>query len=175
MKALENPEYLAAYILFNVLALFLVWAGYTRPRIARFMFFVMFAVAGVANWRLASAAPTDYLTYAETTFFPFYKQFILGWFSQHITITIQVIAGCQALIALGMLLKGFIFKVGCFGAILFLMSIVPFGVGSAFPCTLLMGIAVGAILTTDQGTDYLWFNRGHKFSWTFGIGRHAAS
>jgi len=164
MNLFENPQYLLAYVLFNLLALFIMWASYTRPRLSRLMFFIMFAAASIVNWTMAMKHPTDYLSYADLTFFPFYKDFILGWFSQHITQSIQVIAACQALIALGMLLKGVIYRIACFGAILFLMSIVPFGIGSAFPCTLLLAIGVGALLTTDVKTDYLWFNGQHRLA-----------
>jgi len=39
-------------------------------------------------------------------------------------------------------MKGFVFKAGAVGAIIFLMAIAPFGVGSGFPCTVVMAIAI---------------------------------
>jgi hypothetical protein len=94
-----------------------------------------------ANWRAALHTPQFYIDYADLTFSDIYKQFILDWFSNHITVVVGFIATCQALIAVAMLLKGWIFKLGAIGAIIFLLAIVPFGVGSAFP-SLVMALAL---------------------------------
>jgi len=60
------------------------------------------------------------------------------------------------LIAISMLLKGRIFKLGCIGGIIFLLSIAPFGVGSGFPCTITFSIALFILL--KKGNQYLWVN-----------------
>ena len=65
-----------------------------------------------------------------------------------------IIATCQGLIAVSMLLKGTIFKTGCIGGIIFLLAIVPFGVGSGFPCTITFAIALLVLFT--KGKKYLW-------------------
>lgn len=105
--------------------------------------------------------PQFYLDYAGLTFSGWYKSFINGWFSNHITVAVVFIATCQALIAISMILKGWIFKTGAVGAIVFLLAIVPLGVGSAFPCTLILAISVWIVLRHKQ-IDYLWLPHSKK-------------
>jgi hypothetical protein len=155
MKGLENPAYVAALIAFNLLALIMLWAAYKKPRLSRLLFFLLFAWASWANWSLAVTRPNEYLAYADLTFLPVYRQFILGWFSHHITAAVATIATCQAMIAVSMLLKGTILRLGGIGAIIFLLAIVPFGVGSGFPCTLIMAIAM-FVITRKPHLEYLW-------------------
>ncbi|HEY1114627.1 MAG TPA: hypothetical protein VGE66_13740, partial [Chitinophagaceae bacterium] len=83
-----------------------------------------------------------------------YRHAIHGWFSQHIVLAVGIIATCQAFIAVSMLLKGWIFKAGAAGAILFLVGIAPLGVGAAFPATLIMALAMGVLMNKAQA--YLW-------------------
>jgi hypothetical protein len=159
MKGLDNPTYLVALIAFNILALVMLWAAFKKSRLSRLLFFILFAWASWANWSLAVTRPQEYLNYADLTFMPAYRQFILGWFSRHITVVVAGIATCQALIALSMLMKGTLLKIGGIGAIVFLLAIVPFGVGSGFPCTLIMAIAMFVILRKPTH-EFLW--EGHQ-------------
>ena len=105
--------------------------------------------------------PHDYLSYADLTFLPLYKTFILGWFSEHIRLSVGVIATAQAFIAIALLMKGWIYKAGLIGAILFLIAIIPLGVGYAFPCTLLL--AIGLVMLRKQDT-WLWQPTGRTFT-----------
>ena len=59
-----------------------------------------------------------------------------------------------------MLMKGFVFKAGAVGAIIFLVAIAPLGVGSAFPCTVIMAIAL-YILIKKQQYDFIWKGNRH--------------
>jgi hypothetical protein len=136
-------------------------AAWKTPKIARLLFFLLFAWASYTNWSFAIRSPQSYLEYADLTFLGFYKQFILGWFSKHISATIGFIATCQALIAISMLLRGPILKIGAVGAIVFLISIAPFGVGSGFPCTITMAIGL-FILLRNYYHDFVW-KRNKKF------------
>jgi hypothetical protein len=155
VKGLENTTYLISYIISNTVALLMLLAAWKSPKLARVMFFLLFAWASGANWRAALHTPQFYIDYADLSFSDAYKQFILGWFSNHITEVVGFIATCQALIAVSMLLKGWIFKLGAIGAIIFLLAIVPFGVGSAFPCSLVMAVALYVILR-KASNNYLW-------------------
>src|SRR6476659_765734 len=112
MKALDNNTYLLLYIISNVIALLILWASWKHYRISRVMFFIVFAWASWTNWNEAIVAPQFYVDYAGLTFSDVYRRFILGWFSRHITISVGFIATCQVLIAIAMLLKGWIFKTG---------------------------------------------------------------
>ncbi len=159
MKGLENNTYLVLYIISNVVALVMLWAAWKKHRLLRFLFFLLFAWASWTNWNEAIKSPAFYLDYADLTFLDSYREFIHGWFGNHITEVVGFIATCQALIAISMLLKGWMLKTGALGAIIFLLAIVPLGVGSAFPCTLIMAIAMWPLFREKQ-IQYLWYGGG---------------
>jgi hypothetical protein len=68
---------------------------------------------------------------------------------------IPLIATGQLLIAVGMLLKGWWVQWACIGAIIFLLSIAPFMVGSAFPFSITVSVAAWMILKKDD-RNYIW-------------------
>lgn len=154
MKGLENQTYLIAYLVSNAVAILLLVAAWKWPRTGRLMFLLLFAWASWFNWQTVSHTPQLYLDYAHLTFSDWYKQFILGWFSTHTRLAVGFIATCQGLMALAMLLRGWLFKAGAIAAIIFLLAIIPLGLGSAFPCTLIMAAAMGLLLRGYP--DYLW-------------------
>ncbi|MFI5133126.1 MAG: hypothetical protein ACHQEB_02265 [Chitinophagales bacterium] len=161
MKGLENPAYLVLYVISNIAALVMWVAAWKSPRLGRLLFFLLFTWASWANWNEAIRSPQFYLDYADLSFLNIYKQIILGWFSKHITEAVGFIASCQALIAVSMLLKGWILKLGSIGAIIFLLAIAPFGAGSAFPCTIIMAFGM-YVLIRNPSHDYLWINPKSK-------------
>jgi hypothetical protein len=61
--------------------------------------------------------------------------------------------------------KRVVLRIGAIGAIILLLAIVPFGVGSAFPCTLIMAVAMWSLLRQKQ-TDYLWINPKSTHAYT---------
>jgi hypothetical protein len=145
MNGLENKVYLIAYIISNAFALLVLFFSWRHIKLSRLAFVILFGWASWANWTTALNSPGDYLDYVSLSFFPLYKQFIEGWFSNHILLVVGFIATAQAFIAISLLLKGRIYKAGIIGGIIFLISIAPLGVGSAFPCTLLLALALGMI------------------------------
>jgi hypothetical protein len=163
MKGLENSTYLILYIISNVVALLMLWAGWKNQRILRLMLFIVFAWASFTNWNEALVAPQFYLEYAGLTFSGWYRDFINGWFSTHITLTVGTIATCQALIAMSMLLKGWIFKTAAIGAIIFLLAIAPLGVGAAFPCTVIMAVSIWLLLRNKK-INYLWISTASRIA-----------
>jgi hypothetical protein len=70
-------------------------------------------------------------------------------------LAVGFIATNQALIALSMICKGWIFKIGCAGAIIFLLAILPFGIGAGFPSTGIMAITC-FILLKKQHVKFIW-------------------
>lgn len=163
MKALDNNTYLVLCIISNIIALLMLLAAWKHYRISRLMFFLVFVWASWTNWNEAIIAPQFYLDYAGLTFSDLYRDFIKGWFSWHITLAVGFIATCQALIAISMLLKGWIFKTGAIGAIIFMLAIAPLGVGAAFPCTLILAVAMWLLLRQKQA-DYLWISHPKNIS-----------
>lgn len=94
------------------------------PRIARLLFALLFAWACWINSKTALNNPGDYLNYAPYAI-PVYRDFIEGWFAQHVTPMVLLIATGQGIIALAMLTKGWFFRGGCLGGIAFLLGISP--------------------------------------------------
>jgi len=162
MKGLENPEFLAAWAISNIAALVILWAAVRRPNIARALLFLLFAWASWANYTTVHQTPEVYLEYASMSI-EWYSEFILGWFSSHIVPFVTAVAAGQALIAVGMLLRGWWVKLACLGTILFLVAIAPLGVGAGFPFSLTVSIAAWLVFRKND-MDFLWrFHRaGYK-------------
>jgi hypothetical protein len=155
MKGFENEIYRYLLLISNIAALLLLFVAVKWPRIARILFFLLFAWACWMNWTTALEKPQVYLDYADLTWSRFYYNFIRGWFAGHIQPVVIGIAICQGLIALSMLWNKWIFRTGAAGAILFLLSIIPFGVGSGFPATVIMAVAMIVILL-KHCDGFLW-------------------
>lgn len=158
MKGLDNSTYLLLYIISNAISLLILGLSWKTQRAARLLLFLIFVWASWTNWNEAIVAPLFYLNYGHLTFSELYRRFIIGWFSTHITQAVGLIATCQALIAFSILLKGWMFKTGAAGAIIFLLAIAPLGVGSAFPCTLILAISFW-LLTRNKKLEYLWISK----------------
>ncbi len=152
---------IVAYALSNLIALIVLWCSWKKPNIARLLFFLLFVWASWANSSTVLRTPEVYLEYADFTFLPFYKDFILGFFSRYIQPFVLSIAACQFLIGISMLLKGWVFKLGAIGGILFFVGIAPLGVGSAFPCSIIG--ALGLYLIYRANIDgFLWRTLGQN-------------
>lgn len=161
MNVLENGFYLMLLVFSNIVAILQLIAAIKWPHVARFSFFILFAWACVANFYISQKTPEVYLDYAAVTWSSFYRNFINNWFAQHIQVTVGFIATCQGLIAISMLLKGAVLKIGYLGAIFFLLSILPLGLGSAFPCTGIMAAAI-FVLLKKFNNRYAW--QKHEFA-----------
>ncbi len=155
MRDLNYNIFLVLYIFSNLLALTMLWAGWKNQRVLRLLVSLVFAWASWTNWNEAVIAPQFYMEYADLTFSGLYKHFINGWFSTHITLVVGLIASCQSLIAISMLFKGWIFKTGAVGAIIFLFAVAPLGFGAAFPCTIIMAASIWLMLRKKE-INYLW-------------------
>lgn len=155
MKGLENNLFLVLLVISNLAAMLLLLAAVKWPRIARASFIALFAWACWMNWRTCITNPQSYLEYGNLTFSSWYREFINGWFAAHTRLCVGIIASCQGLIALSFVAKGILFRASCTGAILFLLFILPLGVGSGFPCSGIMAVAV-YILMRKCYSSYLW-------------------
>lgn len=142
MKGLENPTFVLLLVIANLIAILQIIAAAKAPRIARVSFLLLFSWACWINWKTSQQSPELYLEYAGLAWSKWYRHFIDGWFSRHIKLAVGFIATCQGLIATSMLFKGLPFKIGCIGAIIFLVAILPLGIGAGFPSTALMAVAV---------------------------------
>ena len=148
-EALDNPVFLVMFTMANALGLILLLAAWKWARAARWMFVLLFAWASWTNVSTALNDPEAYLEYADLTWSKTYSDIILGPFAEHIARYVGLVAVCQGLIAFVLLLKGFILRVGCWGGIVFLLALVPFGVGSGFPCTVVMATALFVVMRKE--------------------------
>mgnify|MGYP005813411701 CR=1 FL=1 len=146
MPGFDNQTYLWMLLASNLVALLQLFAAIFWPRIARYSFVLLFAWACWMNWTTAISNPRAYLEYADLALFDWTRSFINGWFGRNTLLMVGFIATCQGIIAIGLMLKGWKFMVACIGGILFLLAIVPLGVGSGFPCSIIMAIALTIIL-----------------------------
>jgi len=155
MKLVSIELNLLLLIISNVVAILQLTASIKWPQLAKISFYLLFSWACWINWKTAHQNPSDYLNYATFTWSSWYRNFINGWFAEHIQPTVSFIAVCQGMIGIAMLLKGWVFKIGGIGAVIFLIAILPFGVGSGFPCTAIMAIAI-FILIKKHGHNFVW-------------------
>ncbi|MBK8968541.1 MAG: hypothetical protein R3D58_11595 [Saprospiraceae bacterium] len=144
-----------AHAISNLVALAMLWAAWTRPAWGRLLFFLLFSWAAWTNATTVLHTPDDYIGYAQYALFGWYEQFIYGFFAAHTQPIVLSIAAGQALIALSMWMKGSLFRIGAIGAMIFLLAIAPLGVGSAFPCTLIMAMAMW-LLYPSGSRRWLW-------------------
>jgi hypothetical protein len=156
-----NAIYIA-YTISNIVGLLFLLASIKWPKVARLLFVVLFAGAGCFNYVTCHSTPDAYMMYSEASLFGFYKAFITGWFSQHITEVVSAIAVAQALIAVGMVLNKRWVKLAVIGVVLFLFGIAPLGIYSAFPFSLTLSLSAWFILKKDN-LDYLWKFRSQGY------------
>jgi hypothetical protein len=154
MKALDH--YILPYFISNGVAIIFLLAAWKNTRLARLLFALLFLYAAGYNMYIGLVTPDAYLDFAGLAL-PFYRDFINGWFSHYNDIVIPMIAIGQLLIGIGMLLKGWWVNWACIGGIIFLLSIIPLMVGSAFPFSLIVSWAAWLVFKNDR-KDYLWHN-----------------
>jgi hypothetical protein len=135
-------QYLIAYAVSNVAAVGILGAAFWRPRVARVLFVVLFLWASLTNATTAMRTPEVYVEYASLAISSFYRDFILGWFSEHVRLLVLPVALGQFIIAVLLMTPRPWRSLGVFGAVTFLVAIAPLGVGSAFPFSFTAGVAL---------------------------------
>jgi len=147
-------QYLIPYIISQVASVIILIVAWKRTRWARWLFALLFFWASAANMYFGLTNSDIYQEYADLAI-PLYRDFINGWFNHYNHIIIPMIAVGQLCIAIGMLLKGIWVKLACIGSIIFLLSIAPLLVGSAFPFSITVSIAAALIYKNDD-KNYAW-------------------
>ena len=139
-------EWFWPYVASNLTALAILLIAWKRPIVAKWLFAIMFFGACVANTSLVLQDPDQYLNYDKYVLFGLYHSFINGFFAEHLQPIVLSIAGGQLLVGLLLCGSGVIGRLGCLGAGVFLAAIIPLGVGSAFPFSL---ICIAALLLIE--------------------------
>jgi hypothetical protein len=153
-------EFLVPYLVANGFAFAVLAVAFWRPQVVRWLAVAVFAWASVTNTRAALAQPALYLDYAGLTASSLYRNFILGWFSQHVRLIVVSIAAGQLVIA-ALLASPRVphRRLGTCGALVFLLAIAPLGVGAGFPFPLTFGAALLLSLDTLRVRSS-WLQRG---------------
>jgi hypothetical protein len=141
-------EYLVAYLIANLIGVGIVALAFWRPAIVRWIWVAIFVWAASINTVTAAREPWVYLVYGDLTPSALYRDFIVGWFSEHIQPFVLSIAAGQLMIAILLSRRGDARWLGIVGASLFLLAIAPLGVGSGFPFSL---TAIASLLVMEWG------------------------
>ena len=142
-----SPEYIVS----NAIALLLLGIVFWRPFTARVILSVIFLGAAIVNGVVAIYRPQTYLNYADVAALPAYENFILGYFSHHITLIVCTIAVLQLLAGVFMTFRNVLGPIALAGAAFFLVAIAPLGAGAAFPCSILLALSCIILIFSRRG------------------------
>jgi len=135
--------FLIPYTISNLAALGLLWLCWVKPRVGLTVFGIIFIPAGIFNFYSAIQSPEVYQGFATGVLFDFYARFIRGFFKEHASVLVKLIASGQIFAGILLFQQNRALRlIGTGGGILFLLSIAPLGTGSAFPATLIMAVAL---------------------------------
>ena len=136
-------DYWIPYLVSNLIAVLLVIICFKWHKIGKIVFGILFFSAGIFNIYTSINSPEVYVeVYGSSAVLPFYKEIIFGIFSLHTTLFVVLIASGQITVSVLLFTKKIFFKIGIIGGIIFLVAIAPLGIGSAFPATIIMAMAL---------------------------------
>ena len=133
---------LIPYLLTNAIALVLVFLAFKRRRLTRLIFILIFLLAGLFNIFTIIAQPELFNYYADKAFLDIYRNFISGYFSQHIQEIVASIGLGQIIVATLLSAGGRWVHLGVIGGVIFFIALIPLGVSAAFPAMFLFIIAL---------------------------------
>lgn len=139
-----------AAIATNLIAVAMIAVSWFSQKWGRLVFGLLFFWAAGVNWWLAQTTPEVYLKFADSAVLPLYREFILGFFARHTREIVTLIAAGQAFVGVLVFLPGVWLRIGLSSAIFFLIAIAPFGIGSAFPSSLLMAGAALVLMRKSE-------------------------
>jgi hypothetical protein len=135
-------EYAIAYYASNAVAVAILVVAWRRPTIARWICVAVFLCASITNATISIRHPASYLEYSGLTVWSLYRDFINGWFSQHVRWVVLPIALGQLVISILLSISRPWRSLGVVGAVTFLLAIAPLGAGSAFPLSVTFSAAL---------------------------------
>ena len=144
-------EYFAMYVGANAIAFGILALAFFRPAAVRWVCVALFAWASVTNTVTALTNPRAYLGYAALTLSNGYRAFINGWFADHVASMVLPIAAGQLVIAVLLIGGKPLRRLGELGAVLFLLAIVPLGVGAGLPFSFTV---IGALLFMERALTH---------------------
>lgn len=142
-----------SYVGWNIVAVLLVLVAAKWPKVARWLFSVLFLGAGVWNLFASLTMPAFYVATYGPVATPPYAAFIAGPFAANPALFVVPIAVGQ--LAIGILATGTgrSVRLAMLGSMAFLLAIAPMGVGAAFPFSLFGILAAYLLLRTPFDTS----------------------
>lgn len=136
-----RQEHIIPFLICQSIGVVCLTLAVTKPNMARWILAIIFFAAAILNARLALTQPAVYQDFAEFVIVPIYREIITGPFKLYATPVVLVIALCQLAIAVLFAIGGKSTSVAVIGACFFFAGIAPFGIGSAFPMSVLLSLA----------------------------------
>ncbi|MBS1709828.1 MAG: hypothetical protein JSS65_14035 [Armatimonadetes bacterium] len=134
-------QFAVPYAVSQVFAVVTLAFAFGRPKVARWVMAALFSYAAVHNALFAVFSPQEYQGFASMMLVGWYREIVEGPFRTSATAWLAVIALGQAIVALCLAMGGQRLWVGVAGVIVFLVALLPFGVGSAFPFGVVVSLA----------------------------------
>lgn len=144
------PQYVIPYTISNAIAVTILVLAYTKSIVARWMIALTFGYAAIYNTWLGLTKPEEYQGFAELVLIDAYREIITGPFAANAGAFLVLIAIGQGIICITTALGGRTLWIGATGATLFLAGIAPFGVGSAFPFSVLVSLAAWVLVGSQR-------------------------
>ncbi|MCF8336129.1 MAG: hypothetical protein K9H65_05970 [Bacteroidales bacterium] len=135
-------QYMLPIILANLVAVVVMLSSYNFPRFMRFIWGLIFIAAGIVNLITVYNAPGIYVDSFGPAAIERYQEIIYGPFSKQPAVYVTLIAVGQILVGALIWSRGFWYYLGLTGGVIFLLAIAPLGVGSAFPCTIILAFGL---------------------------------
>lgn len=135
-----------AYVATLLISLLLAAVCLPWPNLGRALFALLFGWAGQFNLKLALVHPQAYVGFSRFAVLEAYRDFIQGWFAQHVAWVVVPIALGQLAICLLLLGPTRAVRLGCAGGIVFALAIAPLCAGSAFPASLVMALGLALLM-----------------------------
>jgi len=154
----QIEHFLVAWSIANFVSLAIGFVCFKNSKSGRRIFALVFFIASLLNTILAVFRPSFYLEYGRFSILSIYEEFIYGTFSRNTTILVLLIAICQMAVACGLLGRGIYRTTAIIGALLFLLAMIPLGIGSGFPATLFLIAGLLHILD-ENGKMNGWLTR----------------
>ena len=139
---MNYEQFMLPVILANLLAIVIMLLSYNFPRFMRFIWGLIFIIAGIVNLITIVNTPDIYVDTFGPAAIDLYKDIIYGPFSRQPAVYVALIAGGQIFVGGLIWSRGFWYYLGLVGGMLFLLAIAPLGAGSAFPCTVFLAIGL---------------------------------
>jgi hypothetical protein len=161
MKGLENTTYAVMLLVSNLAAILFLVSSIKLPRLGRALYGLLFISTGLVNWLTAMNNPEAFLDYRNFSVIQYFHTFVDGWFKQNELLVVASVAILMFLIALGLQLRGIVFKIAAVLGITFLMSPLLLGVGAAFPATVIFAFGVYFLLNPVPGSTIQLNHKKH--------------